>query len=238
MTVRYLKRKIGSLGLRLAHLIVMFAVAMATLIASRTEWEQLARSQRQMYHNGAPPRPLLIAASLVAGIAAVVLLTLFLMKRSAPISFSVAILTAAFTCFAFGPARPLRESRRWEAANLEMLGVGRDVAQQILEKDTGSLAIVDGIKPLGTSPVRRRTFQAIPYRINLSQEGGAQPATIVVSELPAQKTVQIVVVGLTPEGQASLIKDALGKAIVYEVPMRPTDSGRVNASARRTRRKD
>ncbi|MCP3145303.1 hypothetical protein [Pyxidicoccus xibeiensis] len=215
------------LGLRLVHAVVFLAFAAGVLVASRVEWLHVAHALGQPFHAGAPPRWLLLGASLLSAVGSLRLGVALARGRSAPGWASGAILLGVVGTLAAGRPQGLEETRSESAANVEFLRVARRV----------HLAMVGELQAHGGAPVepeawrsalaraegrearvRTRTFQPVAPQVVWLPSEAAVPEPLVPGSLAVHVTPDGVgftvrVVGLV-DGRPALLRDDQGALLV------------------------
>ena len=226
MTARSVAGQPSPLGLRLVHAAVFLAFAAGVASAALPEWRHLAHALGQPFHVGAPPRWLVLAASLLAAAGALRLGWALARSRTAPLWASGVILLAVTGTLAVGSPRGLEETRSETAANLDFLRVARRVhlaMVQELQAHGGAPVDVEtwrrALRQAGAREARVRThaFQPVePQVLWLPSEEALPepllPGALVVHVTPEGVGFSMRVVGLE-QGRPTLLKDERGATL-------------------------
>jgi hypothetical protein len=239
VTARSVAGQPSPLGLRLFHAALFLAFAAGAVFLALPEWRHLAQALGQPFHAGAPPRWLLLAASLVALAGALRLGWDLARRRSAPLWASGLILLALMASVASGAPGDVAVTRSEDAANRDLLRVARRVhLTMVQELQAHGEVPVDpaawrrALREAGSSeaPVRTRGFQAVERQLLWLPSEDASPEPLVPGALALHVTPDGVgfslrVVGLDA-GRPALLKDDRGAPLVlrglYNPDLPPT----------------
>jgi|GEM_PF-1246054 hypothetical protein len=215
------------LGLRWVHAALFLAFAAGTVALSLPEWRHLSLALGQPFHVGAPPRWLLLGASLLAAGGALRIGWGLARAHSAPLWASGVILLALMASVAGGTPRELAATRSEVAANRDFLRVARRVhlamVQELQTHGEAPVAPEDWRRALRQSadreaPVRTRTFQPVERQVLWLPSEDATPAPLVPGTLAVHVTpdgvgFSVRVVGLE-QGRPGLLRDDQGAPLV------------------------
>ena len=228
-------RQPSPLPLRVLHALVFAGFAAITLVGAWPELRHLARSQLQPYSPGTPPRLLLVLAALMALVGMSVVLAQAVRARSAHLFWSGLILGAiplATWANHEGPA----VGRNSDAANLKVLRVARELHGRTVselqkhgsipeDEDSWRQALAQLTQGQPTT-IHTRSFGALPFRLQKVASPDALPAdappgTLLVYVLEGGAAYEIHAVGISPEGEASRLKQPGGEFLVLSGAYNP-----------------
>ncbi|NMO21754.1 hypothetical protein HPC49_38410 [Pyxidicoccus fallax] len=225
-------------GLRLVHAGVFLVLAAVPLGAALPEWRHVARALSRPFHAGAPPRWLLLVASVVAAVGTARLLVGLARRRSAPLWASLAVLAGVGATLASGRRPP--EERSEPRANLAFLASARRVHLEMVGQLQSAAAVPVEVGPWQAALERARrddarvadrTFRAVPPRVVRVAEPDSRAEPVVPGDLwlfvtPDGVSFSLRVVGLEA-GQPALLRDETGAPLVLRGLFNPDlpDSG-------------
>ena len=203
------------LALKLLHGILFAGFTAICCVVGAAEFEQLLAAQAHPFHGGPPPRVLVLLAVLASLVGLGVILGQALRGRSARLRWSGLVLAALVLVlwdFREGPVA----GRTASAANLRILQTARALHGLMVHRlqNEGHLPedvdawrqALESLTHGEPSPVRTRTFQPLPYRIEKvaapdTVPPGAPPGTLLLYVLEGGLAYELQAVGLSPEGE-------------------------------------
>jgi hypothetical protein len=205
------------------------------LAAGWPELEHLARTQLQPFHPGPPPRPELVLPVLAALVGMTAVLVQNARGRSARLSWSLLIL-GALVLTLWGQRDGLVAGRTVDSANLKILQVARELhgrtvdalrAQGSVSEDVGTWqAALEQVSQGQPSPVRTRSFEPLPFRIQKVDSPEALPSevppgTLLLYVLEGGVAYELHPVGVSPSGEPWRLRDSGGEALVFRGAFSP-----------------
>lgn len=229
------------LALRLLHAAVFVAFAAGVMAAAAPDWAHGAAALGRPFHVGAPPRPLLVLGSVLAGAGALALAMALLRGRSAPLAASWLILGGLGASVLGAAGSPPPERLSEPALNTALIQLGQRVqlamVGQLQERGEVPVArepwqaALERAAP-ARSGVRTRTFQPVPPQVVRVATPEARPeplrpASLLVHVSPDGAAFEIRLVGLEG-GQPSVLKDDSGAPVVLHGLYNPDLPGRAD----------
>jgi hypothetical protein len=212
-------------GLRVVHAGVFLALAAVPLGAALPEWRHVVDALSRPFHVGEPPRWLLLLGSVAAAVGTARLLSGLVLRRSAPLWASLAVLAGVGGTLAFGRGPPAERSEA--RANLAFLASARRVhlamvdrlqtrTEVPVEPGPWQAALEQAWRP--DARVLGRTFRTVPPRVVRVPAPEARAERSVPGDLwlfvsPDGVSFSLRVVGLEA-GQPALLRDDTGAALV------------------------
>ncbi|MFY0578206.1 hypothetical protein ACN28S_31285 [Cystobacter fuscus] len=223
------------LALRVIHGIVFGGLTAICVVAGPAEFEHLWRTQMQPFHAGPPPRPALVLAVLATVLGMGVILVQGLRGRSARLVWSLFVLAGlVFTLWDTheGPV----PGRSTPSANLKILQVARALHGRMVEalQTRGALPEdaeswqqeLQQVAQGQPTPVRTRSFAALPFRIQkvdsleaLPPE--APPGTVFLYVMEGGVAYELQAVGLSAEGAPWRLLAPNGEPVVFRGAYNP-----------------
>lgn len=228
-------RQPSPLPLRVLHGLVFGGFTLMCLAAGWPELEHLVRTQLQPFHPGPPPRLELVLPVLAALVGMTVVLVRSARGRSASLSWSLLIL-AALVLTLWGQREGLVAGRTADSANLKILQVASDLhaqtmnalrAQGSVSEDVGPWqAALEQVSRGQPSPVRTRSFEPLPFRIQKvdSPEAlpvEAPPGTLLLYVMEGGVAYELHPVGVSPSGEPWRLSVPGGEALVFRGAFNP-----------------
>jgi hypothetical protein len=228
-------RQPSPLPLRVLHGLVFGGFTAMCLAAGWPELEHLVRTQLQSFHPGPPPRPELVLPVLAALVGMTAVLVRSARGRSARLYWSLLIL-AALVLILWGQGDGLMAGRTADSANLKILQVARQLHEQTVNalrtqgavsEDVGTWqAALEQVSQGQPSPVRTRSFEPLPFRIQKVDSPEALPAeappgTLLLYVMEGGVAYELHPVGVSPSGEPWRLSAAGGEALVFRGAFTP-----------------
>jgi hypothetical protein len=205
------------------------------LAASWPELEHLVRTQLQPFHPGPPPRLELVLPVLAALVGMTAVLVQSARGRSARLHWSLLIL-GALVLILWGQRHGLVAGRTADSANLKILQVARELHEQTanalrtqgaVSEDVGTWqAALEQVAQGQPSPVRTRSFESLPFRIQKVDSPEALPAdappgTLLFYVMEGGVAYELHPVGVSPSGEPWRLRAPEGEALVFRSAFNP-----------------
>ena|GEM_PF-3049423 len=203
-------------SMRLVHGILFGGFTAICVVVGAPEFEQLLRTQRQVFHTGPLPRPEVLLAVLASLFGMGVILVQALRGRSARLRWSVLILGALGLVLWSNREGPV-PGRTSDSANLKILQTARALhGLQVPElQNRGALAedveawqvALQQVTHGEPTPVRTRSFEPLAYRIQKVEkpdalpEEGVPPGTLLLYVMEGGIAYELQAIGISPEGE-------------------------------------
>lgn len=205
------------------------------LAAGSPELVHLVRTQLQPFHPGPPPRLELLLPMLAALAGMTAVLVQNARGRSARLSWSLLIL-GALVLTLWGQREGLVAGRTVDSANLKILQVAQALHEKTLDtlRAQGTVsedmatwqAALEQVSQGQPSPVRTRSFAALPFRIQKVESPevlppDAPPGTLLLYVMEGGVAYQLHPVGLSPTGEPWPLRAPEGEAVVFRGTFTP-----------------
>ncbi|HYO59722.1 hypothetical protein [Archangium sp.] len=222
-------RQPSPLPLRVIHGLVFGGFTAMCLVAGSPELEHLIRTQLQPFHAGPPPHPELLLAVLAALVGMTAVLVQGVHGRSARLHGSLLIL-GALVLILWGNRNGLVAGRTADSANLKILQVARELHDRTgntlrtlgaLSEQVGPWqAALEQVSQGLPSPVRTRSFEPLPFRIQKVDSPDALPAdappgTLLLYVMEGGVAYELHPVGVSPAGEPWRLRAPGGEAVVF-----------------------
>jgi hypothetical protein len=197
--------------------------------------EHLVRTQLQPFHAGPPPRPELVLAVLAALVGMAVVLVQGLRGHSARLHWSLLILTA-LVFLLWGTREGFVAGRTADSANLKILQVARELhartggmprTQGVVSEQVGPWRVaLEQVSQGLPTPVRTRSFQPLPFRIQKVDSPDALPAdappgTLLLYVMEGGLAYELHPVGVSPAGEPWRLRAPGGEPLVFRGALHP-----------------
>ncbi|MCY1079655.1 hypothetical protein [Archangium lansingense] len=228
-------RQPSPLPLRVLHGLVFGGFTAMCLAAGSPELVHLVRSQLQPFHSGPPPRLELVLPVVAALVGLTVVLVQSARGRSARLFWSLLIL-GALVLTLWGQHEGLVAGRTADSANVKILQLAQALhersvntlrTQGAVSEDVGSWqAALEQLSQGQPSPVRTRSFEPLPFRIQKvdSPEAlppEAPPGTLLLYVMAGGVAYELHPVGVSPSGEPWRLRDSKGEALVFRGAFNP-----------------
>jgi hypothetical protein len=215
------------------------------LVAGWPEVAQLIRTQLQPFHSGPPPRPELLLAMLASVVGMTEVLVQGVRGRGARLHGPLLILGALVLTLCFH-REGFVEGRTADSANLKILRVARDLhghmvnelqTRGVIPEDMGSwLVALEQVSQGLPTPVRTRSFEPLPFRIQKMDSpdalpSEAPPGTLLLYVMEGGVAYELHPVGMSSTGEPWRLREPRGEPVVFRGAFHPDSPPLPKASA-------